>query len=43
MKIPIFNSIFNDDVNNVIKTNDIDIRKLNKLDLKNVDDKKFLW
>ena len=41
MKIPIFNSIFNDDVNNVIKTNDIDIRKLNKLDLKNVDDKKF--
>ena len=41
MKIPIFNSLFSEDEKKIIKTNKIDIDKLNSLNLKNVDNKKF--
>ena len=41
MKIPIFNSVINENDNNVIKTKEVDISKLNSLNLKNIDKKKF--
>ena len=40
MRIPIFNSIFNE-MNFSINSNSLDLEKLNKLNLKEVDEKKF--
>ena len=41
MKIPIFNSLFIDNLNRKIKTNKIDFKTINNLDLSNVDLLKF--
>ena len=40
MEIPIYNTVYEDNVNKFFKSN-INIKKLNKLDLRNVDKKKF--
>ena len=41
MKIPIFNSIYNGNDKFILKHNEIDLNKLNRLDLKKIDLKKF--
>ncbi len=41
MKIPIFNSLYNEKNNRKIKTDEIDLEKLNNLNFKKVDFKKF--
>ena len=40
MKIPIFNTLYNDNTNN-INTNNIDIKKLNSLELENINKNKY--
>lgn len=41
MKIPIFNSVFDENNNKIIQTQNVDLNKLNKVDLKKVNTKKF--
>ena len=40
MRIPIFNTLYKDSIK-VIKSNEVDISKLNNLNLNNVDEKKY--
>ena len=41
MKIPIFNSLFLDNQKKILKTKNIDLKKLNDLNFKKIDRKKF--